>query len=197
MSGAYLHQDPALSSQQRRQLTLGTLDIGTIGSGRSGRTRNPAPPSAIRLPRLVRPPPSDMMDARLRLVYEFLDSDLYENALFVAERLYALEPDNSSWLHLTALCYLRLERVSLALDRSREKGLNGLHLGCSYVFAQACLKQKNYVEGIAALQQAKPLWSGTHIKSLRTLWNVVPLICPLELQMTRLRPNVLSPALRL
>lgn len=103
-----------------------------------------------------------MMDARLRLVYEFLDSDLHENALFIAERLHALEPDNSSWLHLTGLCYLRLGRVSLALDRTREKGINGSHLGCSYVFAQACLKQRNYVEGITALRQAKPLWGGAY-----------------------------------
>lgn len=137
-----------------------------------------------------------MMDARLRLVYEFLDSDLYENALFVAERLHALEPDKSSWLHLTALCYLRLGRVSLALDRSRERGINGSHLGCSYVFAQACLKQKNYVEGIAALRQAKSLWGGTRTNPPHTLWNIVSLIYRLELQMTRLRLNVLSPALR-
>lgn len=103
-----------------------------------------------------------MMDARLRLVYEFLDSDLYENALFVAERLHAVEPDNPSWLHLTALCYLRLGRVALAMDYSRERGIKGSHLGCSYVFAQACLKQKNYVDGITALRQAQPLWSGMH-----------------------------------
>lgn len=103
-----------------------------------------------------------MMDARLRLVYDFLDSDLYENALFLAERLHVLEPENSTWLHLTALCYLRLGRVSLALDHSREKGIKGSHLGCSYVFAQACLRQKNYVDGITALRQAQPLWGSTH-----------------------------------
>ncbi|SPO04911.1 related to Protein bimA [Cephalotrichum gorgonifer] len=97
------------------------------------------------------------MDARLRLVYEFLDSDLYENALFITERLHALEPENSSWTHLMSLCCLRLGRVALALEHSREKGIRGLHLGCSYVFAQACLRQKNYVDGITALQQAQPL----------------------------------------
>ncbi|MBE3040997.1 CDC27 family protein [Candidatus Bathyarchaeota archaeon] len=115
-----------------------------------------------------------MMDARLRVVHEFLDSDLNENALFLSERLHALEPDNSSWPHLTALSYLRLGRVSLALEHSREKGLKGSHLGCSYVFAQACLKQKKYVDGITALRQAHPLWGGTH-SSLDTRWNVVSL----------------------
>lgn len=102
-----------------------------------------------------------MMDARLRVVYDFLDSDLYENALFVTERLHALEPENSTWIHLAALSCLRLGRVSLAQEHSRDKGIKGTHLGCSYVFAQACLKQKNYVDGITALRQAQPLWSGT------------------------------------
>lgn len=143
-------------------------DTATIESGRSGRTRHLAPRSATRPPRLARPPSAPMMDARLRLVYEFLDSDLYENALFLAERLHVLDPDNSTWLHLTALCYLRLGRVSLALEHSR-KGIKGAHLGCSYVFAQACLRQKNYVDGIAALRQAQPLWGSKHTPS----WHLV------------------------
>lgn len=100
------------------------------------------------------------MDARLRLVYDFLDNDLYENALFVTERLHALDSDNSSWIHLMSLSCLRLGRVALAAEHSRERGLSGHHLGCSYVFAQACLRQKNYSDGITALRQAQRLWTG-------------------------------------
>lgn len=125
-------------------------------------SRNPPRHTAGRghTSRLPRPPQTPKMDARLRLVYEFLDSDLYENALFITERLHALEPDNSTWAHLKSLCCLRLGRIGLALEHSREKGIRGSHLGCSYVFAQACLRQKNYVDGITALRQAQPLWCG-------------------------------------
>ncbi|CAI4219996.1 unnamed protein product [Parascedosporium putredinis] len=107
------------------------------------------------------------MDARLRLVYDFIDNDLYENALFITERLHALDPENASWTHLVSLCCLRLGRVALAAEHSREKGLRGQHLGCSYVFAQACFRQKNYSEGIAALRQAQPLWTDDQALSER------------------------------
>lgn len=34
------------------------------------------------------------------------------------------------------------------------------HLGCSYVFAQACLKMQKHKEGITALEKCRPLWNG-------------------------------------
>ncbi|KPM42286.1 hypothetical protein AK830_g4283 [Neonectria ditissima] len=96
-----------------------------------------------------------MEETGLRVVYRQLDNDLNENALFLLDRLHALEPDNASWVHLRSLCCLRLGRFASACDYSREKGISGDHLGCSYVFSQSCLFQKRYAEGIRALEQAQ------------------------------------------
>lgn len=41
-----------------------------------------------------------MQQAALRLVYRQLDNDLNENALFLLDRLQAIEPDNPSLTHL-------------------------------------------------------------------------------------------------
>ncbi|KAI1421343.1 TPR-like protein [Xylaria sp. FL1777] len=96
----------------------------------------------------------------VQCVHYHLDNDLNENALFLSERLHAQDPDNSSWAHLMSLCCLRLGRLALASEYSRDKGIKGIHLGCSYIFAEACLRQKTYADGIKALIQAQPLWSG-------------------------------------
>lgn len=101
-----------------------------------------------------------MEQAALKLVYRQLDEDLNENALFLLDRLQALAPDNALWTHLRSLCCLRLGRFAAAREYSREKGIRGEHLGCSYVFAQSCLCEKQYADGIRALEQAQRLRSG-------------------------------------
>ncbi|KAH7308062.1 hypothetical protein B0I35DRAFT_483348 [Stachybotrys elegans] len=98
------------------------------------------------------------MDHELRLIYSYLDQDLNENALFLCERLRVIHPNDLTWVHLQSLSCLRLGRHGLAADFSREHGSHGRHLGCSYVFAQACLRQKQYADGISALRRAEPLW---------------------------------------
>jgi anaphase-promoting complex subunit 3 len=98
------------------------------------------------------------MNPESRLVYSYLDKDINENALFLCERLRALHPDDLTWVHLQALCCFRLGRYDLAADYSRNNGIQGHHLGCSYIFAQACLKQEQYADGVLALIQAEPLW---------------------------------------
>ncbi|KAL3588105.1 translation initiation factor eIF-2B epsilon subunit, GEF [Fusarium poae] len=102
-----------------------------------------------------------MEQADLRLVYRQLDNDLNENALFLLDRLQAIEPDNSSLTHLRSLCCLRLQRFASAVEYSRDKGTTGEHIGCSYVFAQSCLHQELYSEGITALEQARRIWDGS------------------------------------
>ncbi|KAK7429734.1 translation initiation factor eIF-2B epsilon subunit, GEF [Neonectria magnoliae] len=66
-----------------------------------------------------------MEETGLRVAYRQLDNDLNENALFLLNRLHALEPDNASWMHLRSLCCLRLGRFAAACDYSREKGISG------------------------------------------------------------------------
>ncbi|RSL89496.1 hypothetical protein CEP52_014887 [Fusarium oligoseptatum] len=106
-----------------------------------------------------------MEQAGLRLVYRQLDNDLNENALFLLDRLQAIEPDNSSLTHLRSLCCLRLQRFASAVEYSRDKGITGEHIGCSYIFAQSCMHQENYSEGITALEQARRIWDGSGIRS--------------------------------
>lgn len=95
--------------------------------------------------------------AQLRLVHYYLDNELNANALFVAERLHAQDPEDHTWSHLRALSCLRLGRHTLAADFSRNAATDGHHLGCAYVHAQACLHLKTYAEGIDVLSKRQLL----------------------------------------
>ena len=94
-----------------------------------------------------------------QLIYYHLDCNLIRNALFIAGRLHAYEPRSSEAAYLLATCHLRLGQLKAAYDNSRNSGSRGTHLGCSYVFAQACLGLEKYVEGVTALDRSKGLWS--------------------------------------
>ncbi|KAF2482847.1 hypothetical protein BDY17DRAFT_299258 [Neohortaea acidophila] len=95
-------------------------------------------------------------------IFYHLDFDLLETANFLAGRLHALEPRNPDSSHLLALTYLRLRRFKAAYDYSHRYGANGRHLGCAYVFAQACLQLGGgrVVEGANALEKSRPQWTG-------------------------------------
>ena len=106
------------------------------------------------------PPPNPYTLSQLRqLIYYHLDGNLLRNALFLAGRLHAYEPRSSEAAYLLALCHLRLGQLKAAYDSSRNSGSRGTHLGCSYVFAQACLGLERYVEGVTAIERSKGLWS--------------------------------------
>lgn len=106
------------------------------------------------------PPPNPYIISQLRqLIYYHLDCNLLRNALFLAGRLHAYEPKSSEAAYLLALCHLRLGQMKAAYDSSRNSGSRGTHLGCSYVFAQACLGLQRYVEGVTAIDRSKGLWS--------------------------------------
>ena len=91
-----------------------------------------------------------------------LDLDLPETANFLAGRLHALEPRSPDSAHLLALTYYRLRRFRAAADYAHKFGSSGRHLGCAYVYAQACLQlgQDRYAEGIAGLEKSRALWAG-------------------------------------
>ena len=106
------------------------------------------------------PPPNPHIINQLRqLIYYHLDCNLLRNAVFLAGRLHAYEPRSSEAAYLLALCHLRLGQLKAAYDSSRNSGSRGTHLGCSYIFAQACLGLERYVEGITAIDRSKGLWS--------------------------------------
>lgn len=101
------------------------------------------------------------VNAQLRqLVHYHLDNGFTENALFLAGRLHALDPRSPDAAHLLALCNIRLGRYKQALDDARSKNANTQHLGCAYIFAQACLALGRYEQGAQALEKVRGLWAG-------------------------------------
>jgi anaphase-promoting complex subunit 3 len=99
------------------------------------------------------------------LIYYHLDNNLLKNALFLAQRLVAYESRSAEAAFLLAYCQFQSGYVKAANDTSRPFGIRGSHLGCAYVYAQACLDLGRYVEGLTALEKSKVLWQG------RNMWN--------------------------
>ncbi|GLA21021.1 anaphase-promoting complex subunit cdc27 [Aspergillus niger] len=105
-------------------------------------------------------PSTAHISSQLRqLIYYHLDNNLVRNALFLAGRLHAYEPRAAESSYLLSLCHLQSGQVKAAYDYSKNFGWRGTHLGCAYVFAQACLDLGKYPEGITALERSKGLWS--------------------------------------
>lgn len=120
--------------------------------------RHPYPQSSA--PNLMHFTENPQVAAQLRnLVYYSLDNDLPQTALFHAGRLHGLDCRNGDAAHLMALCHFRMGQYKAAYDYSRDKGLRGHHLGCSYIFAQSCLALQRYVEGMTALERSRNQWS--------------------------------------
>ncbi|KAL8788696.1 MAG: hypothetical protein Q9213_001510 [Squamulea squamosa] len=94
-----------------------------------------------------------------QLIYYHLDNHLLRNALFFAGRLHAYDLKNAESAYLLALCHYRLDQLKSAYDVSRHQALKpGAHVGCSYVFAQACLGLGKYIEGANALDKSRGNW---------------------------------------
>ncbi|PLN81135.1 DNA-binding cell division cycle control protein [Aspergillus taichungensis] len=105
-------------------------------------------------------PSTSHISSQLRqLIYYHLDNNLVRNALFLAGRLHAYEPRTSEASYLLAFCHLQNGQVKAAWDYSRHFGSRGTHLGCAYVYAQACLDLGKYLDGITALERSKSLWA--------------------------------------
>jgi anaphase-promoting complex subunit 3 len=100
-----------------------------------------------------------------QLIYYQLDNNLLRNALFLAQRLVAYEPRSAEAAYLLALCQYQSGFVKGAWDTSRSFAHRGSHLGCAYVFAQACLELTKFVDGINALEKCRHLWQN------RNSWN--------------------------
>ena len=105
-------------------------------------------------------PPSGASTQLRQLIYYHLDNGLIENALFLAGRLHALDTKNPDAIHLLALCNLRLGRYKAAFDHAKPRSNTQQHLGCVYVFAQACLGLERHDAGAQALEKARGCWTG-------------------------------------
>lgn len=103
----------------------------------------------------------DGVKAQLRqLIYYHIDNNLLTNALFFAERLLAYSHREAESAYLVALCHLRLGDEASAYEYSKSQGHRGTHLGCAYVFAQACLALDRHKDGIVALEKSRGQWGG-------------------------------------
>lgn len=105
-------------------------------------------------------------------VYYHLDNLAHRNALFFAERLHAHDQRSPESAYLLALSHLRLGDSRSAYEVSKPSGCRGVHLGCTFVFAQSCLDLERYKDGITALEKARPSWAakcsiGRHTTSTR------------------------------
>ncbi|EHK47477.1 hypothetical protein TRIATDRAFT_52451 [Trichoderma atroviride IMI 206040] len=127
------------------------------------------------------PSPTAVGSLLRQVVYYHLDSGSYDNALFFAERYAAQDPRSSEAAYLYSLCHLRLGDYRSAYDASKPMGFRGVHLGCTWVFAQACLALERYKDGIAALDKAKGSWSqkntmGKHSATTRAAYPDTPAV---------------------
>ncbi|KAK4179043.1 hypothetical protein QBC36DRAFT_88951 [Triangularia setosa] len=119
-------------------------------------------------------PNSATVAALLRqTVYYHLDNFAYDSAIFFAERLHAYDPRSSESAYLLSLCHFRLGDSRSAYEISKPPGCRGVHLGCAFIYAQACFDLEKYKDGITALEKARALWAtkcsiGKHSSSSRS-----------------------------
>ena len=83
----------------------------------------------------------------------------------MAQRLVAYDTRSPEAAYLLSLCQFQSGLTKASWDTSRTFALKGTHLGCCYVFAQACLELSRYVDGIHALERSRQLWQN------RNSWN--------------------------
>lgn len=93
-----------------------------------------------------------------QIIWYHLDNHLLDNALFHAGRLQGIDARNLENIHILALCHFRLGQLKAASECTRNVAVRGAHLGCSYIFAQACLGLGQFKDGIHALGKARPFW---------------------------------------
>lgn len=103
--------------------------------------------------------PQPQVVAQFRaLIWHSLDNGLLDSALFTAERLHAYDPKSSDSVHLLGVCLVRDAQYQQA-ENLMKAWLR--HVGCAYVYAQACLKLAGGREssGINALEACKRHWN--------------------------------------
>ena len=94
-----------------------------------------------------------------QLIYYHLDNNLLKNALFLAQRLVAFEGSRSAEAaYILAHCQYQSGYTKASWDTSKQFAVKGSHLGCCYVFAQACLELGRYTDGVHAIDKSRVLW---------------------------------------
>lgn len=104
------------------------------------------------------PTPAAISSLLRQAIHYHLDNSAYENALFFSERLSAQDPRSSEAVRLHALSHLQLRDFRSAYDVAKTTAYRGTHVGCAWVFAQACLALERYKDGITALEKSRSTW---------------------------------------
>lgn len=118
-----------------------------------------------------------------QVIHYHLDNAAFDSALFFAERLTAQDPKSSDAACMYALCHFRVGDFRSAYDAGKSMGYRGIHLGCAWVFAQACLALERHKDGIVALEKSRGLWSqkcsmGRHSATSRAVYpDLAALLC--------------------
>lgn len=95
-----------------------------------------------------------------QLIYYHIDNNSLENGLFFAERLFAYDSRSPESAYLLALCHFRLRDYASAYEHAKSAGTKGTSLGCTFIYAQACLALERYKDGTMVLEKLKGLWHG-------------------------------------
>lgn len=103
------------------------------------------------------PPETKLVAQWLRdTVWHFLDQDLLDSAVFIAERLYAMDVNNPDSRHLLGLVSYRMGNYLTAMRYT----YTIRHLGCLYIYSKSCYKQKQYSLGVNAIERGRALYTG-------------------------------------
>lgn len=92
-------------------------------------------------------------------IWRCLDGAIYPSAVFLCERLVALDPENKDWRHLMGLVYQRSGKYALAINATMYGSGHLQHLGCAYVYSQCCHQLGKYIDGITALEAVQSQWN--------------------------------------
>lgn len=96
------------------------------------------------------------------VVIHSLDNFNFKNAEFACERLLSLTSDDADSVYLYALTLFRQGRYKAVYIQTGEGARNmESHLGCAYLFAQACYHLQRYNEGIFRLVSLSYLYNET------------------------------------
>lgn len=92
------------------------------------------------------------------LIFYSLENDFMDTAQFTAERLMASNPNSPDATYLYSLVLYKTKRYKAAFNVSGD--YCGSHVGCSYIFAKACIELKQEADGIRALLKTMNEWKG-------------------------------------
>ncbi|GME80118.1 unnamed protein product [Ambrosiozyma monospora] len=101
-------------------------------------------------------PEQSLYNLRPTIIY-CLDHDLLPTAEFTAERLLAQNANNTDSIYIYALTLFKQQKYKSVYNATSPYATE--HVGCSYLFAKACLELNMEADGTKALTKTSQLWT--------------------------------------